>query len=107
MGLPWKVYMNARQKNKFLLKEFVRFLKKRKAYTDFLINVNTSNAALFRRNGMDAVNFIAYAISHRPMDIINDAFEWCQTTQSHSYWSNMDDDWCDKVDEIMDKINKF
>lgn len=99
--------MNARQKNKFLLKEFVRFLKTRKAYTDFLINANTSKAAFFRRKGMDTANFIAYTISHRPMDMINDAFDWRQTTRVPKYWSNMHYDWCDKVDEIMDKINKF
>ena len=99
--------MNAIQKNKFLLKEFVRFLKKRKAYTDFLINVNTSNAAFFRSNGMDAVNFIAYAISHRPMDMINDAFNWRASTRVPLYWSNMNYDWCDEVAKTMDKINKF
>lgn len=99
--------MNARQKNKFLLKEFVRFLKKRKAYTDFLINVNTSKAAFFRRSGMDVANFITYTISHRPMDMINDAFNWQESTRIPLYWSNMHYDWCDKVDEIMDKINKF
>ena len=99
--------MNTRQKHKFLLKEFVRFLKTRKAYTDFLINASTSKAAYFRHGGMDAANFIAYTISHRPMDIINDAFDWWQTTQSPRYWSNMDNDWRDKVNEIMDKINKF
>ena len=99
--------MNARQKHQFLLKEFVRFLKTRKAYTDFLINVNTSKAAFFRGDGMDTANFIAYTISQRPMDIINDAFDWWQTTQTPRYWSNMHDDWRDKVDEIMNKINKF
>ena len=98
--------MNARQKHKFLLKEFLRFLK-RKAYTDFLINVNTSKAAFFRRSGMDATNFIAYTISHRPMDMINDAFNWRESTRVFLYWCNMHYDWCDKVDEIMDKINKF
>ena len=56
---------------------------------------------------MDATNFIVYTISHRPMDIINDAFDWWQTTKTPKYWSNMHYEWCDKVDEIMDKINKF
>ncbi len=99
--------MNARQRHKFLIKEFVRFLKKRKAYNDFIKSVSTSKAAFFRNNKRDVSSFIAYTISNNPCDIINDSFDWWQTTQSPRYWSNMHYDWCDKVDEIMDKINKF
>jgi hypothetical protein len=52
-------------------------------------------------------SFIAYTISHSPCDIINDSFDWWGTTQQPKYWSRLHYDWCDKVDEIMDKINKF
>lgn len=99
--------MNARQKHKFLLKEFSRFLKENEIFNEFISNANTPKAHTFRGDGRDCVNFIVHSIEHCPQDIINDAFDWWQTTRRSKFWCNLHYEWDKRVSEIMDKINKF
>ena len=99
--------MNKKQKQRFILKEFSRFLKENEIFDEFISNANTTKAHTFRGDGRDCVNFIAHSISHCPQDIINDAFDWRQTARKSSVWCNLHCEWDKRMDEIMNKINKF
>ena len=99
--------MNIKYKQKLILKEFVRFLKKENAYEEFIINLNSPKANTFRGDDMDAVSFIANAIKTNPSHIFNDAFDWYETSKDSSYWYALHYIWCDKIDEMRDMFNKF
>lgn len=99
--------MNKTQKQRFILKEFSRFLKENNIFDEFISNANTPKARIFRGDGRDCVNFIVHSIEHRPQDIINDAFDWWQTTRQSRFWCNLHYEWGKRIGEILDKINKF
>lgn len=52
--------MNKIQKHRFILKEFSRFLKENNIFDEFMSNVNTHKAHIFRGDGRDCVNFIVH-----------------------------------------------
>lgn len=99
--------MNIKQKQRFILKEFCRFLKENNIFDEFISNANTHKAYRFRGDGRDCVNFIAHSIEHRPQGIINDAFDWWQTARSSRFWCNLHNEWQDKLNKLLDKINKY
>ena len=99
--------MNKTQKQRFILKEFSRFLKENNIFDEFISNANTPKARLFRGDGRDCVNFIAHSIKHCPRNIINDAFDWWQTVRQTRFWCNLHYEWDKRLIEILDKINKF
>lgn len=99
--------MNKKHKQRFILKEFSRFLKENNIFDEFISNANTHKAYIFRGGGRDCVNFIAHSIEYHPQDIINDAFDWWQTAKKPQFWSNLHYKWGKRMGEIMDKINKF
>lgn len=77
------------------------------AYEEFIINLNSPQANAFRGDDMDSANFIGHAINTNPSHIFDDAFDWWKTSKDSHYWCNLHYGWCDKIDEMRHRFNKF
>ena len=91
------------QKDK--LRIFIRFLKKHKAYNQFLSNCFSENGYNVRRNSNNrkTVNdFMKDELKNRCL-FINRAFVWDETNEGYGFWYTIYNEW----EKIRNVINKY
>lgn len=91
------------QKDKLRL--FIRFLKKHKAYNNFLSNCFSNNGYSMRSNlgNRKTVNdFIDYESKNYCL-FIDKAFTWGETNEGYRFWYNIYHEW----EKIRYLINKY
>ena len=87
-------------KNKYILKQFIAFLKKNNVYDEYLYEL--SKGKLFRvqydEKWINPVDFIIYEIKREPSGLIINAFCWAKsTTLSQETWNELSNEWEDLI----------
>lgn len=92
------------QKYKITISFFIKFLKKNKAYDNFMANVHSESAWDTRRiyfRGMNFNEVLIYAIKNNEMGyFITYAFPWRETNENYDYWKGLSNKW-NKICEIL------
>ena len=94
--------MRKNQKHKFILKKFIAFLKKHKAYNEYLSNLE--DGYYYRYTHKSAINeklYIIQTIQYKPHRLILDAFSWSNDLKIS--WDYLSSEWeCEvwKIDKI-------
>lgn len=74
-----------------IVRLFLRFLKKRKAYHAFLVNFNSYKGKRFRGKYEETMN--EYLIRVGWLCFILCAFTFDETEEGYSYWANLHTQW--------------
>jgi hypothetical protein len=93
-------------KNKKILKQFIIFLKRNKAYNDYLINLK--NDTFYRRENAliqeeNDVIWLVNTIKRCPSRLIVDAFHWHDKVNGIE-WDRLSSKWSNKVKKINHEI---
>ena len=94
-------------KNKHILKLFIGFLKRNKAYDEFLYYLEKDKYfRLSRLNDLrNPIEYIKFMINNNPAMLVNDAFEWSNAkTRTRGDWYKLHSDWCKFYNNHIKKI---
>lgn len=73
--------------NEEIIKEFIKFLKKNRAYSKFKKNLKNINEDEKTRN------IDTYLSITTPYNYLWSAFDWSKTPEGTGYWVNLKDQW--------------
>lgn len=82
-------------KNKYILKQFITFLKKHGVYDEYMYQLYIGEQYRFSYNKklVNPISFIVEKIKHNPHELIADAFDWKKTKYSISVWWVLNNEW--------------
>lgn len=85
------------KKQKYTISIFIKFLKKNKAYNNFMANVHSQSGWDTRRLYFKGMNFnevLIEAFKHMEVTcFINFAFIWRETNENYDYWKGLSEKW--------------
>ncbi len=73
-------------------KLFVRFLKMKKVYREFIHNVISYRMDCFKRKPFNEI-MLDDIIQYNGRNLINNAFVWRYTKEGESFWRQLDKEW--------------
>ena len=76
-------------KKKYILKTFIKFLKKNDVYNAYIYSLKLS-----KNSNIAATKFIINTINRDPNDLIVAAFAWYTSPNQKKSWSELHDEWC-------------
>ncbi len=81
--------------NVFILKEFIFFLRRNKAYDKYLHYLNKSRG---KSGGIEfVVSTFAFYNHYKGGSLITGAFSWDATDNGYEYWNKLNSKWVDKI----------
>jgi len=86
------VYKNLK-KNRKDFKEFTRFLKEKKAYSSYFLELKRNNSINSSFVSEYEKNYRAFFEKCLPNLWLQHCFIWCQTKIGRTFWENLDTDW--------------
>jgi hypothetical protein len=85
------------QKEFFILKIFIYFLKKENSLGKYIANVNSKNGSEMRiwyHNTDDILNFLQIGLhKYNGLHLINFAFKWSDTDEGDNFWQKLSSKW--------------
>lgn len=87
-------------RDKYILKLFIAFLKKKGVYDDYLYELSKGESfrIAYRKKWLHPVDFIIDEVQHGPSALIDNAFDWEKsTTLSQTSWWELCDEWEDLI----------
>lgn len=82
-------------KNKYILKQFITFLKKHGVYDEYMYQLYIGEQFRFSYNEklVNPISFIVHKVKHNPHELITDAFDWNKTKYNISVWWVLNNEW--------------
>ena len=82
-------------KNKYILKQFITFLKKHGVYDEYMYQLYIGGQFRFTYNKklVNPISFIVQKVKHNPHELITDAFDWNKTKYNISVWWVLNNEW--------------
>ena len=93
--------------NKYILKQFIAFLKRNYAYKEFLnLMMNDRNFRItYKKDLSDPTDYISFMIQNQPKLLINNAFDWSNSTKiTRGQWYDLHNEWCRLYTTLMKQI---
>lgn len=95
--------------NKYILKQFIAFLKRNNAYKEFLnLMMNDGNFRITLKQDLsDPTDYIAFMVQNYPKMLINNAFDWSNSTHiTRGQWYDLHNKWCSLCTILMKKFDE-
>lgn len=92
--------------NKFILKQFIAFLKRNYAYKEFLnLMMNDGNFRITPKQDLsDPTDYITFMVQNQPKMLINNAFQWSNSrNMTRGQWYDLHNEWRDLCTILMKK----
>lgn len=95
--------------NKYILKQFIAFLKRNYVYREFLnLMMDDRNFRItYKADLSDPTDYISFMVLNQPKMLINNAFDWSNSTNiTRGQWYDLHKEWCHLCTILMEKFHE-